>query len=49
MVTRFKLGLAVIGIIVFAAGVRLEHQTLRWVGIGFVAAAFLSRFFKPRE
>ena len=48
MVTRIKLGLAVIGIIVFAAGVRLEHQILRWVGIGFVAAAFLSRFIKPR-
>ena len=48
MVTRIKLALSIIGIIVFAAGVRLEHQTLRWVGIGFVAAAFLSRFVKPR-
>lgn len=48
MMTRIKLGLAVIGIIVFAAGVRLDHTALRWVGIGFVAAAFLSRFIKPR-
>jgi hypothetical protein len=48
MVTRIKLALAIIGIIVFAAGVRLEHTVLRWVGIGFVAAAFLARFVKPR-
>jgi hypothetical protein len=48
MVTRIKLALAIIGIIVFAAGVRLEHTVLRWVGIGFVAAAFLARFVRPR-
>lgn len=48
MVTRIKLALAIIGIIVFAAGVRFEHTVLRWVGIGFVVAAFLARFVKPR-
>jgi hypothetical protein len=48
MMTRIKFALALIGIIVFAAGVRLEHTTLRWVGIGFVGAAFLTRFAKPR-
>jgi len=48
MMTKIKFALALIGIIVFAAGVRLEHMTLRWVGIGFVGAAFLTRFAKPR-
>lgn len=44
MLTKFKFGLTVIGLIVFAAGVRMDHPVLRWVGIGFVAAAFLTRF-----
>ncbi len=48
MITKIKLALAIIGIIVFAAGVRLDHSVLRWVGIGFVAAAFLTRFYKSR-
>lgn len=48
MITKVKLALAVIGIVTFAAGVRLDHMVLRWVGIGFVAAAFLTRFYKSR-
>jgi hypothetical protein len=46
MVTRVKLALTLIGLAVFAAGVRLDHSVLRWVGIGFVAAAFLTRFVR---
>jgi len=39
-----KLGLAGIGAILFLAGVRRDDATLRWVGIGWFAAAFLARF-----
>lgn len=46
MLTKVKLGLTLIGLGVFAAGVRLDHSVLRWVGIGFVAAAFLTRFVR---
>lgn len=46
MVTRIKLALAVIGLVLFAAGVRMDHQGLRWTGIGFVVAAFLMRFIR---
>jgi len=44
MLTKIKLGLTIVGLIVFAAGVRMDHTVLRWVGIGLVAAAFLTRF-----
>ena len=46
MVTKVKLGLTLIGLGVFAAGVRLDHGVLRWIGIAFVAAAFLTRFMR---
>ena len=46
--TRVKLALALIGVIVFAAGMRLDDGRLRYIGIGFVAAAWLLRFVKPR-
>lgn len=39
-----KLGLAAIGAVLFLAGVRRDDATLRWVGIGWFVAAFLSRF-----
>jgi len=45
--TRVKLAFAVIGLIIFAAGVRLEHSRLRWIGIAFVAAAWILRLLKP--
>ena len=45
---RIKLGLAIIAIILFAAGIRLDDARLRWIGIGCFAAAWLLRFFKPR-
>lgn len=48
MVTKIKLALAIVGIILFATGVRLDHTVLRWIGIAFVAAAFLTRFYKTR-
>lgn len=46
--TRIKLALALIGVVVFAAGVRFDDERLRYVGIGFVAAAWILRFVKRR-
>ena len=42
--SNIKLGLAAIGAVLFLVGVRRDDATLRWVGIGWFAAAFLSRF-----
>lgn len=39
-----KLGLAAVGAVLFLVGVRRDDATLRWVGIGWFVAAFLSRF-----
>jgi hypothetical protein len=49
--TWIKIGLALIGLAVFAAGVRVGDGRLRWIAIGFVAAAWLLRFVrqKPRD
>ena len=47
--TRAKIALALIGLVLFGAGVRLERVELRWVGLGFVAAAWLLRFARPRS
>ena len=49
-VTRLKLGLAIIGLLVFAWGVRMEQSRLRAIGIAFVAVAWVLRFVKtPRR
>jgi hypothetical protein len=47
-VTRIKLALAIIGLVVFGAGVRFEDARLRWIGVGFVAVAALMRWVKPK-
>ena len=46
--TKLKLGLTIIGLILFAYGARMENATIRMVAIGFVAAASLLRFVRPR-
>lgn len=49
---RVRLILAAIGAVIFFIGTRNESQRVRWVGIGFVAAAWLSRFLRaalPRK
>jgi hypothetical protein len=43
-ITTAKVALAVIGLITFGYGMRVDHEPLRWIGIGFLAAAFLLRF-----
>lgn len=47
--TRAKLALALIGVVLFAAGIRFEDGRLRFVAIAFVAAAWLLRFVRPRS
>ena len=47
--TRTKVALALIGLVLFGAGVRLERVELRWIGLAFVAAAWLLRFVRPRS
>ncbi len=46
--TKFKLGLTLIGLILFFYGVRVDDERLRLIAIGFVAAASILRFVKPR-
>lgn len=46
--TKLKLGLALIGLILFGYGARMDIAHIRVVGIAFVAAAWLLRFVKPR-
>jgi hypothetical protein len=46
--TRLKLALVVVGLLLFFGGVRLEQPVLRGAGIAAVAVAFLLRFVKPR-
>jgi len=49
IVSQLKLGLALAGLILWGYGVRAEINWLRWVGIGFLAAAAVMRFWKPRS
>jgi hypothetical protein len=46
--TQTKIALALIGLAVFGAGIRIERIELRWIGLGFVAAAWLLRFVKSK-
>ncbi len=43
--TKVKLGLTLIGLILFAYGARMDEATIRAIGIGFVAVAWVMRFF----
>ena len=44
MIVRLRLALLAVGILAFAAALRLGIEWLRWVAIGAVAAALLLRF-----
>ena len=46
--TRAKIALALVGLVLFGAGVRLERTELRWVGLAFVVVAWLLRFARSR-
>ncbi len=45
---RFKIALALIGLVLFGAGIRLERTELRWIGLAFVVAAWLLRFVRRK-
>ena len=47
--TRVKVALALIGLLLLGAGVRLERIELRWAGLGFVVVAWLLRFIRQRK
>jgi hypothetical protein len=47
--TEIQLALLLIGLIVWGYGERVDDQRLRYVGIGFFAAAFLLRIFKRKD
>jgi len=47
--TEIQLALLVIGIVVWAVGIRTEMVVLQWTGIGFFAAATILRFFKKKK
>lgn len=48
-VFQLKIGFAVVGLLAFGYGMRVNDSVIRWVGIGFVALAFLLRFWRPRR
>lgn len=45
-VTNAKIILFMIGAVLIGAGMRTDNPMLRWIGIAFLAAAFLLRFVK---
>lgn len=44
--TTAKIALAVAGLFAFGYGVRVDSQSIRWVGIALVAAAAILRFVR---
>ena len=48
-VTIAKIALALVGVAVFLAGVRLESEPLRWTGIALAAVAWLLRFVEKGQ
>lgn len=46
--TKAKLALTIMGLILFAAGVRLDDTRLRTIAIALVAVAWALRFVKGR-
>jgi hypothetical protein len=49
LLTRAKIALALVGLVLFGVGVRMESTELRWTGLGFVVVAWLMRFAGPRN
>ncbi len=47
--TWMKVALATVGIITWAYGVREDDHRVRWLGIAFLACAFLFRFISRRR
>jgi hypothetical protein len=47
--SQLKLGFALVGLILFGYGMRVDDSRLRWMGIGFLAAATMLRFLGKRR
>lgn len=48
-ITTARLIVALIAAILLGYGIRTDSETVRWAGIGFLVAALLMRFIRPRE
>jgi hypothetical protein len=46
--TVVKLVIALVGLLVFGYGVRVDDSLIRWGGVALVALAWLLRFRKPK-
>ena len=46
--TRVEVVLALLGLVVFGAGVRMEYVELRWAGLALVVVAWLMRFARSK-
>ncbi|MFN2566227.1 MAG: hypothetical protein ABR499_14615 [Gemmatimonadaceae bacterium] len=44
--TLVRVALAAIGLIVWGYGYRVDDPVARWIGIGFLGAALLARFWR---
>ena len=44
--TRAKIALALIGVILFGYGVRAEDDRLRWMGVAFLAISVILRWWR---
>ena len=45
---RVRLGLSLVGFLIWAWGARSDNRPAMWVGIAFMGAAVIARFFGPR-
>ena len=48
-ITTARLIVALIAAILLGYGIRTDSEAVRWAGIGFLVAALLMRFIRPRE
>ena len=48
-ITIARIGLAVVGILVWGYGTHTDDEVVRWFGVAFFAAALLLRFLPERR
>lgn len=48
-ILRLRIVLVVVGMLIFAWGVKLDESAVRWVGVGFVFVAWMLRFWRTRQ
>ena len=46
--TQIKLGVALLGVLIWGIGQRVDSAAIRWVGIAFLATAVVLRFLPKR-